>query len=260
MSTGTLRSISSRAVEAAQGSMEVQTMTKCIDTGDHVRGVAALSRRAILGGAAAGFALAANGLFLPERLQETAAREGANNGELGGRHGKDHRGRDRDRQRHRRDRDRRRHRHDRDKEPDHDPPQGPIDNEGVLNIQFIFVNNNKRGSEPIGVTCYSYKWGTTEAISWEDKTVRPESGVAFKTTVKQASLYIDHDRHVVWATNPFWDYPTIDITSAGGRGGAGPKAMHVDDGLAWQYGNYKIAVTRNGDSDGYKVFSVTYES
>jgi hypothetical protein len=131
-------------------------MTTCIDSGGRVGGLAALSRRAILGGAAAGFALAANGLFLPERLQETEAREGANNGELGGRHGKDHRGRDRDRHRNRRDRDLRRHRRDRDEEPDRDSPRGPFDDQGVRNIEFVFLNDNERGTDPVQVTCYSY--------------------------------------------------------------------------------------------------------
>ena len=52
------------------------------------------SRRALLGGAAGGFALAASGLFLPARLEEARAREGAYDGVLGGRHGKNRRGRD----------------------------------------------------------------------------------------------------------------------------------------------------------------------
>jgi hypothetical protein len=52
------------------------------------------SRRALLGEAAGGFALAASGLFLPTRLEEAEARDGAYDGVLGGRHGKNRRGRD----------------------------------------------------------------------------------------------------------------------------------------------------------------------
>lgn len=52
------------------------------------------SRRTLLGAAAGGFALAASGLFLPDWLPEAEAREGAYGGVLGGRHGKNRRGRD----------------------------------------------------------------------------------------------------------------------------------------------------------------------
>ena len=226
-------------------------MTEPSESVNGARDEAGLNRRTILGGAAAGFALAANGLFLPEWLQETEAREGVNNGEMGGRRGKDHRGRDRDRRRHHRDRD---------QKPDRDPPKGIFDNEGVLNIQFNLINNNDAGTAPIDATCFSYQWDTLVAITWEDKTVLPESGRSFKTTVKKASLYIDESRHIVWAKNPFFGFPTIEITSAGGRSGAGPKNMDVGDTLSWQSGNYKIDVTRYGDTDDHKVFRVAYEN
>jgi hypothetical protein len=105
------------------------------------------TRRALLRTSLGGFAPAASGLFLPWRLAEAAARDGAKHGELGGRHGKDHKGRHR----------RRTHGDKKDKgKDDRDPPQGFFDNEGVLNIMFIFVNNNVAGTDPIGVTCYSY--------------------------------------------------------------------------------------------------------
>jgi hypothetical protein len=51
-----------------------------------------LHRRELLG-AVGGFALAASGLFLPAAAAEKAAREGANGGALGGRRGKNRRGR-----------------------------------------------------------------------------------------------------------------------------------------------------------------------
>lgn len=50
-------------------------------------------RRFLLGGIGGGLALTAGGLMLPDRfLAEVAAREGANDGALGGRHGKDRHG------------------------------------------------------------------------------------------------------------------------------------------------------------------------
>lgn len=221
-------------------------ITRRRDRGTGADGEAGLSRRALLGG----FALSASGLFLPASREQTEARDGAAGGQLGGRHGKDHRGRNGDRHRHRRDRD---------KDPDRHPPKGILDNEGVLNIEFIFVNNNVAGTGPIGVTCYSYDWGTHAVLSSEVKSVRAETGVDFKTSVKHASLYFDHDRHVVWARNPFYDYPTIEITSAGGRVTVGPRAMAEGDVCSSRYGTAKIDVTRLRDAEGYKVFSVNYE-
>ena len=52
-----------------------------------------LDRRRLLGIAASGFALAASGLLLLEWLSEAEAREGALGGAMGGRRGKDRRGR-----------------------------------------------------------------------------------------------------------------------------------------------------------------------
>ena len=63
-----------------------------MNTDGEIRG--RTSRRGLLG-AAGGFAVAASGLLLPDWLvEETAAREGAYGGQLGGRRGKDHRGGD----------------------------------------------------------------------------------------------------------------------------------------------------------------------
>jgi hypothetical protein len=70
-------------------------MTKRSETGNCSRDGAGLSRRAILSGAVAGFALTASGLFLPETGEVAAARDGALQGAKGGRHGKDHKGRHR---------------------------------------------------------------------------------------------------------------------------------------------------------------------
>ena len=224
---------------------------------DKAEPVAFPNRRAILRAGVGGFALvAASGLVLPEWLHnEAEAREGVYGGKLGGRHGKDRRGRDRSNRNHPR------HRRDRDQKPDRDPPKGIIDDEGVLNIQFIFVNNNGTGSDPIGVTCYSYAWGTNTVVGEETRSVRSETGASFTTAVKHASLYIDHDRHVVWAKNPFWSYPTIEINmAAGGTSTVGPQGMEVGATLSLQRGAYKIDVQRLPDDSTYKIFTVSYES
>lgn len=214
---------------------------------------AILGRRALLRSALAGFTLAASGLLLPTWQVDGVARQVDRDADLGGRHGQNQRGRDRGH---------RRNRHDRrkDRGSDRNPPRGPLDNEGVRNIRFIVVNDNALSTEPIGVSCYSYQWNTLTVVSGEDKTIRPETGEQFTTNVKQAALFIDHDRHIVWAKNPFYSECTIEIASAGGRGGAGPKAMAVGATLAWQHGSYKISVARLPDDDTHKNFTVTYES
>ena len=100
------------------------------------------TRRALLRASLDGFALAVSRNSPLAGWEKAWAREGAYGGELGGRHGQDRRGRDRNRTH-----DRHRHRRDRSKGPDHEPSKGLFDNEGVLNIQFIFVNNlERRGS------------------------------------------------------------------------------------------------------------------
>lgn len=57
------------------------------------RPIAGATRRRVLGAAASSFALAASGLFLPRQLQQADAREGALDGEKGGRRGNDNKGR-----------------------------------------------------------------------------------------------------------------------------------------------------------------------
>ena len=212
------------------------------------------NRRSLLRAGASGFALAASGLLLPAWLHtEAAAREGAYGGRLGGRHGKNRRGRDRN------GRDRKRNRRDRDKKPDRDPPRGPFDDQGVRDIDFVFLNDNDVGTDPVLVTCYSYTWGTEEVVGEETKSVRAGVGADFSTKVKYASLYIDNERHVVWAKNPFYTEPTIGIAmTGGGLSTAGPKAMEVGATLSLQRQASKIDVKRLGDVDNFKVFTVTY--
>lgn len=220
---------------------------------DEVQGRVAdakVARRALLRSSLTGFALTASGLFLPDWLTEAEARNGAANGRLGGRHGKDQRGREQHRQR----------RRNRDKGPDRDPPKGIFDNEGVRNIRFIVVNNNESGTDPVEVDCYSYTWNTLTVIAGEEKVIRPLTGAQFTTSVKKASLFIDDDRHIVWAKNPYYSEVTVEIDSSNGRGGAGPKELGVGATLSWQHGTYKIDVLRLADDDTHKNFSVSYES
>lgn len=69
------------------------------------RSFAGLSRRTLVA-AGAGWVLGAGGLFLPGTMDEVEAREGALGGAKGGRHGKNHRGRDKHRGKGENDKDR----------------------------------------------------------------------------------------------------------------------------------------------------------
>jgi hypothetical protein len=224
-------------------------------------------RRRLLENATGGVVLAASGLFVPAWLEEAAAGEkpvrrvqdGAEQRRRKQRNEHQRNRRDRgDKQKH----DRRDERRDGDQEPVLNPPQGFFDNEGLLDIAFIFLNNN---SKPIPVTCFSYKWNTLDVIRWEDKTARGEAGIRFDTTVKQASLYFDRrspqsgNLHIVFATNPFLGFPTIEINSVN-RSVAGPKDMDVGARLSLNNGTYKIEVARLPDDSTHKIFTVTYQS
>ncbi|MFN8591146.1 MAG: hypothetical protein U0031_06740 [Thermomicrobiales bacterium] len=205
-------------------------------------------RRQLVRALSGGLVLATNRLPLPPG-GDTADARGAYDGVLGGRHGRDRRGRNG------------RHRHDRDKRQDHDPPKGFFDNEGELNIQFIFVNNNDLGTAPISATCYSFKWKSDEVLREETKAAKPETGVRFDTAVKSAALYIDHDQAMVRATNPYLGYPTIAVAlAAGGLSQDGPQDMAIGSTISLQRGRYKLVVTRLADEPTFKSFSVLYES
>lgn len=88
------------------------------------------NRHLLLGGAAGGFALALGGHFLPTTIEETEAREGALGGALGGRRGKNRRGRDKRKRRGHGDRK------NRGKDQDQDKPPG--DELEYKGIEFRF--------------------------------------------------------------------------------------------------------------------------
>ena len=228
--------------------------------------VVGVNRRRLLE-TAGGFALAASGLLVPAWREEAAAGEKPVQ-RIQDRTEQRNRKQRNERQRNRRDhgdkkkQDRRDERRDGDQEPVLDPPQGFFDNEGVLDIAFIFLNNN---SNPIPVTCFSYKWNTLEVIGSEDKTARGGAGVRFDTAVKQASLYFDSrtpqsgNLHIVFAKNPYLGYPTIQINSIN-NSVAGPKDMDIGAHLSLNRGDYKIEVARLPDDSTHKIFTVSYQS
>jgi hypothetical protein len=85
------------------------------------------SRRALLGAAASGLALAVGGLFLPELVEDAEARKGANGGKLGGRRGKNRRGRDKQKRRKNKRKNKRKHKNKRQNGGGNAPGRGIFD-------------------------------------------------------------------------------------------------------------------------------------
>ena len=204
-----------------------------------------VSRRGIVRVAAGAFTLAAGGLFLPEWLEEAEAREGAHDGELGGRHGNDHRGRD---QRKPRDHGKNKDRHD-----PNPPPRGSI-----LRDVAIYVHNLR--NVPIQVQGWQGHstgpnpggdWYMPEDLpdhhsSWEWSTIaaKPATGREyFKDFVaSEVRLAVQlGPAHVVIAYNDWASPGSAEILSGGwdAKHGWNPKGevlarddkMRVDDAI-----------------------------
>lgn len=190
---------------------------------------------------ASGLLLTAAGLFLPAWLEETEARKDASGVHLEGKGGKRHRKGNRKRPRNRNSR----------------VGDGP---EGFLDIKFVLYNSAPTGTDPVSASCSYYKWGTTDTIGFSDEmTVLGGGSADFPTFVKSAELYLDGDKHGVWAKNPLFGDPTIQIRSAG-RGGVGPTGLDEGDTLVWKFSPYYIEVKRESDDSDHKVFSVFYKN
>ena len=179
------------------------------------------TRRALLQTSLGGFALATCGLFLPPRLEEVAARDGAKNGELGGRHGKNHR---------RRDKHKRRDHHKKKDHGNERPPQGAIFRDVALFVHNmrnvpIQVQGWQLRSDGSGGNLYvmpdsSWDWSTIEA--------KPATGMEnfkdFWGRNWEVAVRINTDR-VVHACNHLFHDPTGRILSGGwdGKYGWNPK-------------------------------------
>lgn len=128
---------------------------------------AAGSRRLLLGGAAGSLTLAASGLFLPAWLEETEAREGSSSGALGGRHGNNHKGRQR---RHNR---KRRHRQNRNHKA---PGKGPF-----RNVQFNIYNGQSSPQDvQVWVLTQDSNYNSLYHVKWSD-TLAPGETREYKS-------------------------------------------------------------------------------
>lgn len=191
-----------------------------------------MHRRRLLGKAGFGLALAASGLFLPEWLAETEAREGALGGAKGGRRGKNRRGRDR----------KRRHGDKNDERKDRDKPRGDV----VPTHPDIYVVNWR--SAPVQTRGFDddqaphwhvrdgWDWQAIEAITPDDHYRTRDFASDGETVVVQ----IGTDR-VVWFQFHWPWNPEVLIYSGGwdrdgltGRGSilVGPTRLAIDDSVS----------------------------
>lgn len=127
------------------------------------------NRRTLLGGAAAGFVLAASGLFLPTD-DRAAAGEGAYSGALGGRRGKDQRGQDKRKRRERGSKN-----DGRENNKDNPPRSG-----GAWENELVVRVSNLR-SQPVEVQGWigsSQGWTIANDWWWSTLPAKPSSGPA----------------------------------------------------------------------------------
>jgi hypothetical protein len=211
-----------------------------------------LSRRGLLQAAAGGMALAASGLLLSARLEDVAARPGAAGGALGGRHGKNRRGRDKSRQ----------------QAGNWKPPRG---------------GGSGRGSaspSPPGIAIavdYEVEEGSTHTEFWTVRTgtwvreqsfsIAPGDHASFQTKWPEAAAWLA-DRFFV-GVNTRSDLPTVTLGHGGSFGSKGwiggtivvdsvplewsqkTPAMELEDTL--------IQVSHTLDKDNIAQFVLTFE-
>ncbi len=218
-----------------------------------------LGRRELLRAAAGGFALAASGLFLPEGLEETAAREGALDGELGGRRGKDRRGLDARQRRNRgdkKDRKVKKGKKDEGQRPDGPPPQGhgpfratalKVINLTGQPLDCTFFYRVKTGLDDYGLPVANGTHTIAAGDSFRSDPDRYRVGVLFRQPNVAGDYYADV-RNV-----SFW-YPRGGVTwgldlnpSSGKIGGAFINEQDFAQGQVWEQGG--IALERSGDSE-----------
>lgn len=215
------------------------------------------NRRGLLAAAAGSFALAASGLFLPQWLEEAAARPGAAGGELGGRRGKDQKGRDK-----KRDRGKKRDKHDdndKQKAPGCPWPKG---------IRFEFAAGGI--SKSVKVDFYKLTYDSDLGIVQyaqllQSRTVAPYSTVAFQSAHADCMVRID-DNDFIEGRNPLAGWPEVTLGYGGEITGSGVwnpstivvPAMEIDEGESARMtqGDWDVDCERLSDLCDYKVFSV----
>jgi hypothetical protein len=229
------------------------------------------TRRRLLGAATGGFALATSGLFLPEGLEATQAREGALSGAKGGRHGKNHK---------------RRHRHrsqgDHKKDKDHRLSGSPIRYAAIRAATVIHTN-----------VVFYYRtldgWGRFSSLKFGKFEEIPDSGsdshVDYAPKMYSIAAYYDSDalpvRVLVEVCHPPISlFPWAKVTwgcTIDGQGNVVGGTTYTNDGFSeiWMAedallsfdttandagGKSVVRVQRLRDSDSHKWFTASVHS
>jgi hypothetical protein len=217
-------------------------------TSGSARDASAITRRTLLH-AAGGFTLAASGLFLPQCLEEAAARPGAN--------GKDHKRRDKKHDRGKK----------RDKRDDNDKRKAP----GCpwpKGIRFEFAAGGI--SKTVKVDFYKLTYDSDLGIVQyaqllQSRTVAPYSTVAFQSAHSDCMVRID-DNDFIEARNPLAGWPEVTLGYGGEITGSGVwnpstivvPAREIDEyeSARMTQGDWDVSCERLSDLCDYKVFSV----
>lgn len=158
-------------------------------------------RRGVLSAMAGGFALAAGGLLRPAWLEETKARPGAKGGELGGRRGKDHRGRKK--------RHGKRHNRDRDRSGPRGGSPSPL---GISITMNYYVSEGKTHTE--FWTARTSDWAKEQSLSLE-----PGDKATFQTKRTGAVVWLAGSYYASFNTQT--DPPTVTLGHGGTFGAHG---------------------------------------
>lgn len=191
------------------------------------------SRRHLLEMTTRGFILGASGLLLPETAEDILARDGANGGELGGRRGKNRRGRDKGRN----------HRKDRKAHDKNDAPGS----QGFLRVKLIVYNGR---NEDLTVDVKG-NFPRTWTDIWHGPLKAGETSEYVGDLCDQL-LFTAKDAYVE-AYNPGLGYPWVRLGE-----GADTTNMSINQVVS----NSRVEVKRLEDSGGinsahsYKQFHV----
>ncbi|MFN8593228.1 MAG: hypothetical protein U0031_17360 [Thermomicrobiales bacterium] len=216
------------------------------------------TRRSWVRSVGGGILMAVGGLYLPDWLEDTAAREGAFGGELGGRRGPDHRGRDKNTRRDHGSRNRdRKH----DKRP-----------EGFRGV-FLYIYNSRQITNPNQSASLEF-WGGHNASSlfpeyrWEKASERTlaNGDVTSENYLNIGLTSIVDGRYMIQAVNPEIATPFVRIDYGGkmtkyGNDG-GTKALLVDldenESTGVEVEGHSFDIHRLYDTSDFKVFDIHF--
>ena len=221
----------------------------------HPDSLGAFNRRNLLRGVAGGFALA-GGLMLPDWMADAAAREGAYGGRLGGRHGKDRRGRDKAKRR-----------HDKNDAPRNAPRGAAPGNEAHVRWIQFHVYNDRPAANPnqsVIVTPWARfaEWG-----HYPNSTL--PNGLAITLPLRSATegAAVIDGQFYVGAINYLVGTPQVilqhggTMTAAGYQNAAGPayvRPLVQGEEVTRVIGSHQFRIKRLADSDDYVEFDVHF--